>query len=102
MCSSREIRRNQNITGSYVHIHYLTEKIHPLKIKSVVCLEGAVGYIYVDAFRRSHAKRKIYGMRLLLMKMVHVKEMPAEMSLYSWFGFNDSPQRVETLITLCN
>ena len=52
----------------------------PLLIKSVVCPEGAKGYIYVEAFKESHVKTAIDGMANLRLglydsKMVAIKEM---------------------------
>ena len=52
------------------------QKNRPLKIQSVVASEGA-GCIYVEAFKISQAKRAIDGMRLVVEKLVPVKEISA-------------------------
>ncbi|XP_033102671.1 transcription elongation factor SPT5-like isoform X2 [Anneissia japonica] len=55
-------------------------KDEPLQIKSVVCVEGIKGYLYVESFKQTHVKHAIQGVGNLRMgyykqQMVPVKEM---------------------------
>ena len=55
------------------------KKKNPLKIQSVGAREG-VGCIYIEAYKRKHAKQAISGMRLIAPEKVPVQDVAAVFS----------------------